>query len=185
MDEYNDDDLPSKSARKREVNALQDVGEQLMNLKPADRARLPLTDALVRAIEESRRITANEARRRHAQYIGKLMRAAEGDAIERGLAALEDPLRHKRLLDWMERLDRSEDSKAAQSILQEVMDTYAAADRQHLRNLTRNFLASRLPDDGAPLPDPAADKAARERFKRERRKVYDYLNDLERNAPLP
>ncbi|MBZ2189610.1 DUF615 domain-containing protein [Alcanivorax sp. JB21] len=184
MDEYNDDDLPSKSALKREVSALQEVGEKLMNLKAADRARLPLTDALVRAIDESKRITAHEARRRHAQYVGKLMRAADGDAIELALAALDDPLRHKRLLDWMERLDRSDNSKAAQVIVDEVMQTYAAADRQHLRNLLRNYFASRLPAGKQPDPDLPEDRAALDKLQRERRKVYDYFNMLERNAPL-
>ena len=54
-------------------------------------------------------------------------------ALEQALAALTDPLRHKRLLDWMERLDACADARAAQPILDEIMTTYAAADRQHLR----------------------------------------------------
>lgn len=178
MDEYSDDLLPSKSELKREVDALQQVGEQLMNLKPAELARLPLNEPLLRAIDESRRITSHEARRRHAQYVGKLMRTADGDAIQQALAALTDPLRHKRLLDWMERLDACADTRAAQPVLDEIMTTYAAADRQHLRNLLRNYLASRAPEGVEP------DNAAKEKFKRERRKFYNYLNELERNAPL-
>src|SRR5690606_17242647 len=97
-------------------------------------------------IEESRRITSHEARRRHAQYVGKLMRTADGEAIERALAALTDPLRHKRLLDWMERLDDSADPRAAQPIIDEILATYFDADRQHLRNLLRNYLGSRVPE---------------------------------------
>ncbi|MEY1662670.1 ribosome biogenesis factor YjgA [Isoalcanivorax beigongshangi] len=178
MDEYNDDLLPSKSALKREVSALQDVGEQLMSLKAGELARLPLTEPLLRAIDESRRITSHEARRRHAQFIGKLMRGADGEAIERALAALTDPTRHKRLLDWMERLDACADSRAAQPVLNEITDLYSEADRQHLRNLLRNYLAARAPDGVEP------DAATRERFKRERRKFYNYLNELERHAPL-
>lgn len=178
MDEYSDDLLPSKSELKREVDALQQVGEQLMNLKPAELARLPLNEPLLRAIDESRRITSHEARRRHAQYVGKLMRTADGDAIQQALAALTDPLRHKRLLDWMERLDACADTRAAQPVLDEIMTTYAAADRQHLRNLLRNYLASRAPEGIEP------DTATKEKFKRERRKFYNYLNELERNAPL-
>ena len=74
MKQYSDDELPSKSELKKEMAQLQQYGLQLMALKPADLARLPLDGALLRAIEESSRITAHEARRRHAQYVGKLMR---------------------------------------------------------------------------------------------------------------
>lgn len=178
MDEYSDDLLPSKSARKREVDALQDIGEQLMNLKPADLARLPLNDALLHGIEESRRITSHEARRRQAQYIGKLMRGANGDEIEQALAALTDPLRHKRLLDWMERLDGCADTRAAQPVINEIISLYPDAERQHLRNLLRNYLASRAPEGVIP------DDVTKDKFRRERRKFYDYLNELERHAPL-
>ena len=178
MDEYSDDLLPSKSELKREVDALQQVGEQLMNLKPGELARLPLNEPLLRAIDESRRITSHEARRRHAQYVGKLMRTADGDAIQQALAALTDPLRHKRLLDWMERLDGCANTRSAQPIIDEITCLYAKADRQRLRNLLRNYLASRAPEGVEP------DAAAKEKFKRERRKFYNYLNELERHAPL-
>jgi len=67
VEQYNDDELASKSELKREMEQLQEYGLQLMSLKPAELARLPLNNALLLAIEESRRITAHEGRRRHAQ----------------------------------------------------------------------------------------------------------------------
>lgn len=63
------------------MEQLQEYGLQLMALKPHDLARLPLDGELLRAIEESRRITAHEARRRHAQYVGKLMRDEQSQRV--------------------------------------------------------------------------------------------------------
>ena len=174
-DEYNDD-LPSKSQRKREADYLQEQGMRLMDLKPRDLARLPLNDALIRAIEESRRITKNEARRRHAQYMGRLMRETDGERIIEAMDTLQDPLRQQRLLDWSDRAAALANANESGPLLEEMLHWYPDADRQHLRNLVRNLLAARPAED--------ADKEARKPFQRARRRVLDYLNELERNAAL-
>ena len=174
-DEYNDD-LPSKSQRKREADHLQEQGLRLMDLKPRDLARLPLNDALIRAIEESQRITKREARRRHAQYVGRLMRETDGDRIIAAMDSLQDPLRQQRLLDWSDRAAALASANDSGPLLEEMLGWYPDADRQHLRNLVRNLLAARPPED--------ADKAARQPFQRARRKLLDYLNELERNSEL-
>ena len=64
----------SKTQVKRELHALQDLGERLATLKPDVLDRLPLTDALRKALADSPKHTAHIARKRHLQYIGKLMR---------------------------------------------------------------------------------------------------------------
>ena len=75
-----DDGRPSKSARKREMTARQALGERLCALSPRELAQIPLpSDDLLAAIEQSRQITANSARRRHMQFIGKLMRDIDPD----------------------------------------------------------------------------------------------------------
>jgi ribosome-associated protein len=79
---------PSKSARKREAHALQKLGEQLIGLAPADLATLPLTEALLDAIQEARRLKSRAALSRQRQYIGKLMREVDPEPIEAALAAL-------------------------------------------------------------------------------------------------
>ena len=83
----------SRSQRKRESTALQGLGEKLAQLPPARQAALPLTPDLQDALTEFRRITNKEARRRHLQYIGRLMREAEEDgsldAIMEAWAGLE------------------------------------------------------------------------------------------------
>jgi ribosome-associated protein len=84
MSEFLDDDFSgekSKSQIKRELHALQDLGERLTTLKPDVLAKLPLTDALQRALAEAPKHKAHIARKRHLQYIGKLMREQDIEAI--------------------------------------------------------------------------------------------------------
>lgn len=71
----------SRSQRKRESSALQEVGEKLAALSPARQEVLPLPPDLRDALVEFRRISNREARRRHLQYIGRLMREAEAEGL--------------------------------------------------------------------------------------------------------
>jgi ribosome-associated protein len=81
---------PSKSSRKRAAHARQKLGERLMNMRPADRARLPLSEALTDAIEEALRIRSRGALARQLQYIGKLMRDEDVAAVEAALLAMDE-----------------------------------------------------------------------------------------------
>ena len=69
---------PSKTRRKAEMHALQDMGEALVGLDPKRLAELAaeaaLPTRLVDAIVEARSITAWGARKRQLQYVGRLMR---------------------------------------------------------------------------------------------------------------
>lgn len=174
MEQYSDDELPSKTELKKEMEQLQEYGLQLMALKPHDLARLPLNDALRRAIEESRRISAHEARRRHAQYVGKLMRDEESQRVIPAMIEMKNPQRQRWLLDWQERLVELPDARAADALVDEMVARYTDTDRQTLRNLCRNVLGARVDRD--------AERAAQEKYRRERKKLSEYLNDLERNC---
>ena len=63
---------PSKSSRKRDMHALQDLGEQLVALSPERLKKVPLPDALYEAIRAAQGFKM-EARRRQLQYVGKLV----------------------------------------------------------------------------------------------------------------
>jgi ribosome-associated protein len=102
---------PSKSQRKRDATALQRLGERLVALRPDQLAPLPLGDELREAVLLAQRITARGGRRRQLQLVGKLMRAADAQAISRALEALgaarqEDTARLHRLEGWRARLLR-------------------------------------------------------------------------------
>ena len=65
---------PSKSRRKREATALQDLGEQLVELTSAQLKRIPLPEELLAAIKATQAMSQRGARKRQLQFIGKLMR---------------------------------------------------------------------------------------------------------------
>jgi ribosome-associated protein len=77
---------PSKSARKRAAHAAQKLGEQLVHMRVQDLTGLPLTEDLRSAIAEARRLTSRGARARQLQFIGKLMRDVDLEALEAALA---------------------------------------------------------------------------------------------------
>ena len=81
-------DRPSKSQRKRDMLRLQELGVELLDLRPALLARLPLSDALRVALAETQRISSRGARRRQLQFLGRLMRDEDGDAIAQALVRL-------------------------------------------------------------------------------------------------
>ena len=81
---------PSKSSRKREAHALQKLGEQLVQMRAAELALLPLPETLRDAIDEARRLTSRGALARQRQYIGKLMRDIDIAPVEAALAALTE-----------------------------------------------------------------------------------------------
>ncbi|MDX5364442.1 MAG: DUF615 domain-containing protein [Pseudazoarcus pumilus] len=136
------DGRPSKSERKREMHALQDIGAELVEL-PADRLkRLELPEDLRAAVLEARRITKHEARRRQMQYIGKLMRGVDAEPIRAALDAFknvskEEIARHHRL----ERL--RDDFLGDEQVAGRIVEQWPHADLQHLRTLRRNALKER------------------------------------------
>lgn len=176
MTEYNDETAASKSARKRDMDSLQQTGEALMSLSPAQLERIPLTPELDKALAESRRISSHEARRRHAQYVGKLMRQTDSEAIAGALHSLTDPRRQQRLVDWMDRLVDNPQPACADALIQEVLQWYPQGDRQHLRNLVRNLVGTLKPGE--------QDSPPSEQQRRAHRRVFDYLNTLEKQSPL-
>ncbi len=80
---------PSKSQRKRDATALQDLGEQLVELTPVQLERIPLPDDVLAAVRTARTISQRGGRKRQLQYIGKLMRQIDDpEAIRAALRAV-------------------------------------------------------------------------------------------------
>ena len=82
------DAKPSKSARKREYQALQDLGEQLILLGDQELDAIQTDDYLIEQIREAKRISAHSALRRQKQLIGKIMRDVDPEPIRKALTAL-------------------------------------------------------------------------------------------------
>jgi len=130
-------DGPSKSHKKREVEALQALGETLVKLPDAQFRRIELPEDLRAAVADCRKLTQNGALRRQKQYIGKLMRAVDPAPIQaqidvfNGVSATENAKLHQ-AEKWREKLI------ADNGALTLFLDKYPDADATHLRQLIRN-----------------------------------------------
>ena len=133
---------PSKSQRKREMHARQDLGAQLVRLGAESLRRLELPDILREAIAEAQRIHGREAQRRQLQYIGRLMRDSDYAAIQ---ASYDNLLGGSReaiaLMHRCERLrDQLVDDDAA---LAGLLARHGAIDTQWLRAKVRAVRSER------------------------------------------
>ena len=80
-DEFEDDDLVSRTQKKQEAEAAQDLGERLLELSTKQLKSLDLQENLYDAVVEAKNIKAHGGRKRQLQFIGKLMRHTELDNI--------------------------------------------------------------------------------------------------------
>ncbi|MCB1912085.1 MAG: DUF615 domain-containing protein [Rhodocyclaceae bacterium] len=140
--ELSEDQLPSKTQRKKEMHALQELGEALIGLSREQLRRMPIPEALLAAVLEAQRITSHGARRRQTQFVGRLMRSVDPQPIHDALDALagnsrEETARQHRLERLREKL--IEDEK----VLHEIAETWPGADLQRLKVLRRNALKER------------------------------------------
>jgi len=139
---------PSKSARKRDLEALQELAEQMTLLSDAELQRLEVDERLRSAIDLVRPMRPSGARNRQLRHCTKFMDNAAladvqyylADRQSRRLAANRELHAIER---WRDRLV-NEGDKALQSLL----ENYEALDRQHLRQLCRD--AGREKETGKP-----------------------------------
>src|SRR3972149_6124030 len=131
------DETTSKTRRKKDMLALQDVGAQLVELNEQQLESMQLPEALLEAVQEARRLTKHEARRRQMQYIGRLMRDIDAapirDRIEERLGQGRE---HTAQLHALERW--RDELLAADPALARFLQEHPGADSQKLRTLIRN-----------------------------------------------
>jgi len=103
---------------------------------------------MLAAVEEMGRIRANEARRRHMQYVGRVMRSEDIAGIEAAFQAMaqEEDIRNREFHLLEQTRDRL--INEGDVLLGEVLADYPDLDRQTLRQLIRN--ARRERDAGKP-----------------------------------
>lgn len=151
MNDYNDDykdtndktddleDRPSRTQIKNEMEALQKLGEKLQSLNPKTLDDIPMSERLRAGLTEGFRINQREARRRHLQFLGKLMRKEPNlDNIQTALDLLDSSSavytqRLHQCEQWRDRL-----VSESNDLLTTFLQNYPQADRQHLSQLIRN-----------------------------------------------
>ena len=132
----------SKTRRKAQMHALQDLGEALIALDQAKLMQLDLPERLVDAIIQARSIRAHEGRRRQMQFIGKLMRDIDPDpvreAIERFASGIpSDRVEFAAAERWREEMLRDDDA------VTRFATEHPAADAAEIASLVRDARVER------------------------------------------
>lgn len=164
MFEYDDEEQTvSRSEIKRQMLALQALGERLVTLKPAQWEEFGFSESMLEALQESQRIKSHNAMRRHIRRLGKLLNQEDTEKVEALFKrmddrAMQDTQRFHRIEQWRDRLIEGDDKT-----LSDLLDICPNVDIQHLRQLIR---ASKKERELA--KPPAA-----------QRKLFKYLRGLE------
>jgi ribosome-associated protein len=132
-----EEDRPSKTQRKKEMHELQALGERLVTLNASQLDEVGLPLQLRTAVDDAKRFTRHEARRRQMQYIGRLMRDVDPETIRDKLriwdgVSHEHTARHHRVERWRERLMQDDGA------LGELAKEQPGLDTQRLRSLVRS-----------------------------------------------
>ena len=173
-------DEPSRTDLKRESTELQKLGEALLTLRADLMQRLHLPEKLVEALADTKRITNFEGKRRQMQYVGKLMRGLDEDALQ----AIRDTLDEQRQGSAGEALalHRSEQWRdkliASDEALQEWLAAYPDTDTQQLRALIRQARKD------APADQDAVSKGLAPRHGRAYRDIFQLVRQqLDEEGP--
>lgn len=152
-------ELPSKTQLKQEATELQELGRKLTSYSPEVLSKFPLTEVLLAEIEEFKRLPNSfGAQRRQLQFIGKLMRDVDYDAVVTAIANLENT-----------QLKKKKKPSASAALCAKILDggddeinaalqLHPQLERQKLRQFYREF--------------HRADETVRDRF---RSKLQNYL----------
>ncbi len=141
-------DEPTRTDLKKESDALQKLGEDLLTLRADLMTKLELPERLVEGVAEAKRITNFEGKRRQMQFIGKLMRKldpAKWDAIRAALEEQHMPSAHETMVlhqaeQWRDRLIADDDAVGQWLTLSPETDS------QQLRALVRQARKDAKPE---------------------------------------
>jgi ribosome-associated protein len=159
----------SKSQIKREMQALQKVGERLVELSSDQVRKIDIPEELREAVLFAQTMKKREARRRQIQYIGSLMRHVDTEPILTILETISNDRTSKvqtfhQIETWRDRLIEGNND-----LVEELLHRFSHADRRHLSQLIRN----------------ARKEKAENRTSKFSRALFRYLKELSENETKP
>lgn len=148
-DDINPDDyIKSKSQVKRDMHALQALGERIVDMNEKQLAKIPLSEEMLDAIYIARKMPPKEARRRQIQYIGRLMREGNHEEIQ---AAVDKMQNHSdQYIHRQHQIERYRDLliEGDKNAFQQLVSNCPGIDVQQLRQLVRG--AQKEKEDNKP-----------------------------------
>lgn len=169
-DQHDDEELPpSKSQLKREARELFELGRDLSELPEKVLLALPLEDRVLQAVQFTRSMRSNVARKRQLGFLAKLLRAADVAPVLEALEARQSAARslnarHHRAEAWRDLL-----LAGGNAPLELLLAQRQDVDVPALRQLVRNAQA----------------EARRDKPPASARKLFRMLRDLDETATLP
>lgn len=151
------EDEISKSQIKREAEELKLIGRELVGLNKKQLTKIPGSESLFHAISVAHKIIGkHEALRRQIQYIGKVLRNEDIEAITAALDKLNN--KHQQLTHASQKLETLRDELIEQGDpkINTLLEEFPQLERQKLRQLIRQANKEKK------LEKPA--KAAKELF---------------------
>ncbi|OZG70548.1 hypothetical protein BTA51_25795 [Hahella sp. CCB-MM4] len=140
-DHYSDEEYdfgPSKTSKKKAMQALQDLGKELAQLRQEQLDELPISDRLKDALIDYQKFPSHEAKRRQLQYIGKLMRDVDEEELQPYLDKFREGSTTQTALHHSAERWREQLLSGGNEALTEFVDEHPGGDVQHLRHLIRN-----------------------------------------------
>lgn len=163
---------PSKTQRKQAMHALQDLGALVLELPEHSLAAIEMAENLREALQEYHRIKSFEARRRQLQYIGKLLRNADPEPLQRAVDAQQQS--RQRAAQSLKDAERWRDRLLAEDgALTEWLSAHPGGDTRALRALIREARRE-LEQAQAAEPEPGALQRKGPRY----RELYQLLRGV-------
>ncbi|GGI87713.1 ribosome biogenesis factor YjgA [Shewanella gelidii] len=155
-----DDEYVSRSDLKKESAEIQKLGERLVTLSKSQLDKIEMDELLYDNILKTKTIKAKtEAYRRHLQYIGKLMRTVDLDALRLSLDHALNKDNHECAKNQITEKTCQRLIAEGDSEVQKVLETYPQLERQKLRQLIRQTKKEQTKNP------QAESKSAKELFK--------------------
>ena len=128
----------SKSEKKREMSALQDLGKRLMELSEAQIQDIGIPQELRTALQLARTLKSHPALRRQMQYIGVLMRRIDPEPVKQAIDDMDRGQKH--MARAFQQLERMRDSliEGDDTVVEEISSRFPDADIRKLRQFARN-----------------------------------------------
>lgn len=127
----------SKSEKKREMTALQELGKRLLELSQAQVQKIEMPQELRDSLLLAGTLKSHSALRRQMQYIGVLMRRIDTEPIRQELNEIDKGQKLKAREFQQLELMRDNLVEGDEAVFGEIINRFPEADIQKLRQIVR------------------------------------------------
>ncbi len=162
----NELEFDSRTQKKHYAHSMVDLAHNLAEMKHSVLIKLPISESIIDAIAASKKIKSHIARKRHFQYIGKLLLKSDPEEIIEGIEGQEKQheaglIRQPFITMWTEKILEDQD------VINQLYVLHQHTEIQTLRQLVRAALKKNA------------------NSKKNRRKVFEHLRMMDTQEPLP